>query len=171
MCRLRPRPHRDRVVTLLVQQRSRQPRRLRVTPPVRGDRGSILLLVPAAFLIVMILASIAVDMSLVHLRQRQAHDLASGAANDAVTAAANHLELRNGRVQLAQADAEAVVGRIVAASDLAPQVVGAPVVRVRPGTVEVELSLRADYVFASVVPGAPDGTSVTATATATADTT
>jgi hypothetical protein len=119
----------------------------------------------------MILASIAVDMSLVHLRQRQAHDLASSAANDAVTAAADHVELRNGRVQVAQADAEAVVGRIVAASDLAPQVVGAPVVRIRPSTVEVELSLRADYVFASVVPGAPDGTTVTATASARADTT
>jgi Putative Flp pilus-assembly TadE/G-like len=140
-------------------------------PRPRGDRGSILLLVPAAFLVVMILASIAVDMSLVHLRQRQAHDLASSAANDTVTAAANHLALRDGRVQLAQADAEAVVGRIVAASDLAPQVVGAPVVRIRPGTVEVELTVRADYVFASVVPGAPDSATVTATASARADTT
>jgi Putative Flp pilus-assembly TadE/G-like len=136
-----------------------------------GDRGSILLLVPAAFLVVMILASIAVDMSLVHLRQRQAQNLASSAANDTVTAAADHLALRDGRVQLAQADAEAVVGRIVAASDLAPQVVGAPVVRIRPGAVEVELTVRADYVFASVVPGAPDGTTVTATASATASTT
>jgi Putative Flp pilus-assembly TadE/G-like len=136
-----------------------------------GDRGSILLLVPAAFLVVMILASIAVDMSLVHLRQRQAQNLASSAANDTVTAAADHLALRDGRVQLAQADAEAVVGRIVAASDLAPQVVGAPVVRIRPGAVEVELTVRADYVFASVVPGAPDGTTVAATASATASTT
>jgi hypothetical protein len=144
-------------------------RRLLPRPP--GDRGSILLLVPAAFLVVMILASIAVDMSLVHLRQRQAHDLASSAANDAVTAAANHLALRGGRVQLAQPDAEAVVSRIVAASDLAPQVVGAPVVRVSPGTVEVELTVRADYVFASVVPGAPDATTLTATASASADTT
>jgi len=140
-------------------------------PRPGGDRGSILLLVPAAFLVVMILASIAVDMSLVHLRQRQAHDLASSAANDAVTAAANHQALRSGRIQLAQTDAEAVVARIVAASDLAPQVVGAPVVRIRLDTVEVELSLRADYVFASVVPGAPDGTTVTAIASASADTT
>jgi hypothetical protein len=144
-------------------------RLLRARP--HGDRGSILLLVPAAFLVVMILASIAVDMSLVHLRQRQAHDLASSAANDAVTAAASHQALRNGRIELTQADAEAVVARIVAASDLAPQVVGAPVVRVRPDTVEVELAVRAEYVFASVVPGAPESTTVTATASATAHTT
>jgi hypothetical protein len=107
-------------------------------------------------------------MSLVHLRQRQAHDLAASAANDAVTAAASHLGLRHGQIQVTQADAEAVVARIVEASDLAPQVVGTPVVRIRPDTIEVELSVRADYVFASVVPGAPDSTTVTATASASA---
>ena len=32
----------------------------------------------------------------------------------------------------------------------------------------VELTLEADYIFADVVPGAPDGTVVTASATATA---
>jgi hypothetical protein len=37
--------------------------------------------------------------------------------------------------------------------------------------VEVELTVRADYFFASVVPGAPDSTTVTATASASADTT
>ena len=44
------------------------------------------MLVPAGLLIVLVMASIAVDMSLVHLRQRQAYDLASAAANDAATA-------------------------------------------------------------------------------------
>ena len=135
-----------------------------------GDRGSTLLLVPAGFLIVLIMASIAVDMSLVHLRQRQAVDVASGAANDAVTAAAEEGALRGGDgVAVSQADAEAVVERIVAASDLAPEVVGAPVVRVTAASVEVELTVRADYVFAGAVPGAPDGTTVTARASARAD--
>ena len=135
-----------------------------------GDRGSTLLLVPAGFLIVLIMASIAVDMSLVHLRQRQAVDVASGAANDAVTAAADEGALRGGDgVAVSQADAEAVVERIVAASDLAPEVVGAPVVRVTAASVEVELTVRADYVFAGAVPGAPDGTTVTARASARAD--
>ena len=135
-----------------------------------GDRGSTLLLVPAGFLVVLIMASIAVDMSLVHLRQRQAVDVASGAANDAVTAAAEEGALRGGDgVAVSQTDAEAVVERIVAASDLAPEVVGAPVVRVTAASVEVELTVRADYVFAGAVPGAPDGTTVTARASARAD--
>ena len=60
-----------------------------------GDRGSVLLLVPAAVLIVLVMASIAVDMSLVHLRQRQAHDLAAQAANDAATGAADQAALRS----------------------------------------------------------------------------
>ena len=33
------------------------------------------MLMPAGLLVVLILASIAVDMAIVHLRQRQAHDL------------------------------------------------------------------------------------------------
>ena len=135
-----------------------------------GDRGSTLLLVPAGFLVVLIMASIAVDMSLVHLRQRQAVGVASGAANDAVTAAAEEGALRGGDgVAVSRADAEAVVERIVAASDLAPEVVGEPVVRVTAASVEVELTVRADYVFAGAVPGAADGTTVTARASARAD--
>jgi hypothetical protein len=136
----------------------------------RSERGSVLMLVPAGLLIVLIMASIAVDMSLVQLRQRQAHDLAAGAANDAVTAAADHDALRAGRYAVDLDVAASVASRIVAASDLAPHVVGAPAVRVTAEGVEVEVTLYADYIFAGVVPGAPDGTTVTATATAAART-
>jgi hypothetical protein len=107
-------------------------------------------------------------MSLVQLRQRQAHDLAAGAANDAATAAADQGRLRAGVYEVDVDAAAAVVERVVAASELAPQVVGTPAVRVDDGAVEVEISLRADYVFAGVVPGAPDGSTVTATASAIA---
>ena len=139
-------------------------------PHHEGDRGSTLLLVPAGFLVVLILASIAVDMALVHLRQRQALDVASGAANDVVTAVADESRLRRGDgLGLDQSAAEAAVGRIVAASDLAPNVVGAPVVRVTEDSVEVELTVEADYIFAGAVPGAPDSTTVTARASATAN--
>jgi hypothetical protein len=144
-------------------------RRLGHRPGRRDDRASVLMLVPAGLLIVLVMASIAVDMSLVHLRQRQAHDLASGAANDAATAAAHPSGLRRGDFVIDRAAAQRVVEQIVAASDLAPEVVGAPVVRATgDGAVEVEISLYADYVFAGVVPGAPDGTTVTAAASATA---
>jgi hypothetical protein len=133
-----------------------------------GDRASVLMLVPAAVLIVLVMASIAVDMTLVQLRQRQAYDLAAGAANDAATAAADQGALRAGTYRVDAEAALRVVERVVAASDVAPEVVGAPAVRVTPDGVEVEVALRADYIFAGVVPGAPDGRTVRATATASA---
>jgi hypothetical protein len=133
------------------------------------DRGSVLMLVPAGLLIVLVMASIAVDMALVQLRQRQAHDLAAGAANDAATAAADQAALRTGDVLVDGDRAQAVVAQIVAASELAPQVVGTPRVSVAGGRVEVEISLYADHIFAGVVPGAPDGLTVTATASAVAE--
>jgi hypothetical protein len=133
----------------------------------RPDRGSVLMLVPAGFLVVLVMASIAVDMSLVHLRQRQAHDLAAGAANDAATAALDRSRLRGGERVVDAAAARRVVEQIVAASELAPDVAAPPVVRVTgDGTVEVEVAVFADYIFAGVLPGTPDGTTVTATASA-----
>ena len=137
-------------------------------PRRRVDRASVLLLVPAALLIVLVMASIAVDMSLVHLRRRQAYDLAAGAANDAVTAAADEGSLRAGGYQVDPDRAQQVVERIVAASDLAPDVAAPPTVRVTGDSVAVEVSLYADYIFAGVIPGTPDGTTVTASASATA---
>ena len=137
-------------------------------PRRRDDRASVLLLVPAALLIVLVMASIAVDMSLVHLRRRQAYDLAAGAANDAVTAAADEGSLRAGGYRVDPDRAQQVVERIVAASDLAPDVAAPPTVRVTGDSVAVEVSLYADYIFAGVIPGTPDGTTVTASASATA---
>jgi hypothetical protein len=49
-----------------------------------------------------------------------------------------------------------VVERVVAASRLAPAIVGTPTVRVTDDGIEVEISVYADYIFASVVPGSPD---------------
>ena len=113
------------------------------------------MLVPAGLLIVLVMASIAVDMALVQLRQRQAHDLAAGAANDAATAAADQAGLRTGNPSGRRRQGAAVVAEIVAASDLAPQVVGTPRVSVDGARVEVEVSLHADYIFAGVVPAPP----------------
>ena len=51
-----------------------------------NDRGSALLLIPAAVLIVVLLGSLAVDSAIVFTAQRQLADAAAAAANDAVTA-------------------------------------------------------------------------------------
>jgi hypothetical protein len=134
----------------------------------RAERGSALVLMPAGVLVALILASIAVDMSVVHLRKRQALDLAAAAANDAATAGADPVELRAGEFRLDAATVRQVVLRSVAASDLAPDLVADPTVTVTATEVEVMLAVEADYVFGGAIPGAPDGAVVTATATASA---
>jgi hypothetical protein len=133
------------------------------------ERGSALMLMPAGLLIVLVLASIAVDMSLVHLRKRQAFELAAAAANDAAGAGVDQGLVRTTHAYvLDPARTRAVVGDVVAASELASDLAGPPVVTVTGAAVRVELTLDADYIFADIVPGAPDGTVVTASATATA---
>jgi hypothetical protein len=133
------------------------------------ERGSVLMLVPAGVLIVFVLASIAVDMSLVHLRKRQAFDLASAAANDAATAGADQAALRLGSYVIEPGSARAVVDDVVGASELAPLLAAPPSVTVTAEGVSVEITLEADYVFAGVLPGAPDSTVVAASATAAAE--
>jgi hypothetical protein len=138
------------------------------TVPDDRDRGSVLMLMPACVLVVVVLASIAVDMAMVHLRQREALDLAASAANDAVAAGADPALLRSGTFGLDPGRVQATVERTVAASSLAPHLVGRPRVRLAGDTVEVTLDVEADYLFTGAMPGTPDATTVHATASATA---
>ncbi|HEY8546090.1 MAG TPA: hypothetical protein VIL36_13620 [Acidimicrobiales bacterium] len=140
----------------------------RATTRRTADRGSALLLMPACVLVLVVLASIAVDMALVHLRQRQALDVAAGAANDAVTAGVDTAALRRGTYVVEPGAARDVVARSVAASEVAPHLVGPPQVTVDGETVSVRLTVRADHLFTGVMPGVPDATTVTASASATA---
>jgi len=138
----------------------------------RRERGSVLLLVPAGVLVVIVLASIAVDFAIAFLGEREVASLATAAANDAATAAVDEAHLRaTGEFRIDPDRAEDVVAATIAASsldlDLDPAVVdvidldGAPAVRVR-------LTGRIDYVFAPALPGAPDGADVGASAVAVA---
>lgn len=56
---------------------------------VRSARGSVLALVPAGFLVLILLAALAVDNAVTYMGQRQLHDALSAAANDAVSAGLN----------------------------------------------------------------------------------
>jgi hypothetical protein len=133
-----------------------------------ADRGSVLMLMPACVLVVLVLASIAVDMALVHLRQRQASDVAASAANDAVTAGVDRGSLHQGAYVLDPTGVREVVDRAVAGSEIAPYLMGRPEVTIDGDSVEVILAVESDYLFSGAMPGAPDGTVVTATASATA---
>jgi hypothetical protein len=134
-----------------------------------GDRASALLLMPAATLIVLLLGAVAFDLSVVLLRQRQAHNLAAAAANDAATAALDLDRLRaDGSYELVDSVADRVTRAVVARSDIAEDVIAVDT-QARGDTVAVALRVRADYVFARGLPGGWRHVDLVVRATAVAD--
>ena len=127
----------------------------------------MLALVPAGFLVVILLAAVAVDSTVALLGQRQLQDLTAAAANDAAGAAlADAGFYGSGAVQIDPSAAARVVCKVVAANagggvnDLQVSLAAAgPVVTVvATGTVEP--------VFGRHLPGATHRVSARATAVA-----
>ena len=143
---------------------------------VSGDRAapqraSVLMLVPAGLLVTFLLAAICFDLSLLFLRQRQASSVAVDVANDLASAAFDEDLFRaTGRFELDAARAEGLARTYLDASDLAGQVEDVEVSVLGQDRVRVRVTVRVEYVFARAIPGAADGSSVTAAATAIAAT-
>lgn len=80
------------------------------------QRGSALMLVPAGFLVLVLLAALAVDSAAAYLAQRQLDDALTAAANDAAGGAlANRSFYRSGQVTIDAPQAAAVVCQAIAA--------------------------------------------------------
>jgi Flp pilus assembly protein TadG len=127
------------------------------------------MLMPAGALVVLLLGAIAFDLSLVFLRQRQASSLAADVANDLASVALDVPTFReSGAFVLDPARADAVGRSLLDASDLADEVTSATITVSAADTVTVRVTVSVDYVFAKAIPGAADGTTVTASATAVA---
>lgn len=133
------------------------------------ERASVLMLMPAGVLIVLLLGAISFDLSLVFLRQRQASSVAVDVANDLVSAAFDEQAFRSSGAFELDPDLADRLGRsLVDDSDLGGDVVAFAVDVLGADSVQVTLTVRVDYVFAKAIPGAADGTTVTARATAVA---
>lgn len=142
---------------------------MRVTATHPRERASVLMLMPAGVLVVLLLGAIAFDLSLVFLRQRQASSLAVDVANDIATAALDEdVFRRDGSFRLDPDRADELGVDLVALSDLEDLVEDVEVQLLDPESVSVRVVVRVDYVFARAIPGAANGTTVTASATATA---
>jgi Flp pilus assembly protein TadG len=146
----------------------------------RGDRASVVVLVPAAVLILLMLGALAVDLTVAYLARHQLDDAAASAANDAVTAGLDLAAFdADGRYQLDEATVDAVVLRSLAARHdpvvdraIAEMTISVVVLQsgdaMRPAQVTVTIRSRADLVFMKAVPGLSPTIGVTASATATA---
>ncbi len=132
------------------------------------ERGSALMLMPAAVLILIVLASIAVDFTIVRLGGRELTALADAAGNDAATLALARAGFDEGTVILDERRAREVVAATVAATaspvdDIVVVDVSATDIDGAPG-VSVTLTGTVDYVFATAIPGAPTSQHIEVTA-------
>jgi len=144
-------------------------------PDRAQQRGSALLLFPAAVLIVIVLSAITVDASIAFLAQRELANATAAAANDAATEALDGRAFYRGdRIELDPSAVEAVaIDRVRGAidetrhRDLEVRATARPPARAGcPWTVRVSASSRVSYVFAKVIPGGPHQASVRATSVA-----
>lgn len=138
----------------------------------RSERGGVLLLFPAAVLVVVVLAAVAVASSIAFLGERELANVTAAAANDAAgRAVSDGAFYTYDSIELDPAAVERVaVGRVLASLDTGRHhdlVIDA---RARPPaspgcawTVRVTASSRVSYIFSGAVPGGPDSVAVEAT--------
>jgi hypothetical protein len=120
-----------------------------------GDqRGSVLALVPAGFLVLILLGALAVDSAVTYLGQQQLHDTLASAATDAATAGVDNGSFyRTGRVVLDPAQ----VARTVCLSVRAQNQSGLHDLRmwvaVDGDRVGLEGTATVEAVFGRIIPG------------------
>jgi hypothetical protein len=120
----------------------------------RREEGSVLALVPAGFLVLIVLAALAVDSAVAYLGQEQLHDALSAAANDAVTAALDNGSFyRSGAIALDQTAAGKAVCLSVRAQNAAA-LKGLQVwMAVDGDSITLRGQAEVDSVFGRVIPG------------------
>lgn len=128
------------------------------------------MLMPAAVLVLIMLAGIAFDFSHLYLAKRDLASLADAAANNAVTYGVDEASIRRGNGFALDPDLveQSVVASVAVHSpDL--HLIGEPSVElISPTQVRVTLVARIDFVFTRAVPGAKDSETVRVTSVADA---
>jgi hypothetical protein len=123
---------------------------------------------PAAVLVVLVLGAIAVDMTIVHLGEREAITAAQAAADDAVTWGVDDTALYgSGTYRLDHGRVAEAVRTSLAHHELSGRLTDLHVTVDGP-TVSVTVELEVGYVFTPIIPHAPHHTRVQATASASA---
>jgi hypothetical protein len=121
----------------------------------RGDdRGSVLALVPAGFLVLILLGALAVDSAVTYLGQQRLHDTLAAAATDAATAGIDNGSFyRSGRVVLDPAQVARTVCLSVRAQNQSGLLDLRLWVAVDGNRVGLEGTATVDAVFGRAIPG------------------
>lgn len=154
---------------------SRAPELTRRRELTHSERGSTLLLFPAAILIMVALAAMTVDSSIAFLAQRELANATAAAANDAAAKAVSDASFyEQNRIELSAATVEAVaLDRVRSLVDHARHhdlsidaEAQPPAAAGCAWTVRVHASSRVDELFARAIPGGPRRASVEARSSA-----
>ena len=124
-------------------------------PRRSDDRGTALVLVPAMALVMIVLAAIALDMSVVAGIQRAAERELSAAADDAAGMIDGREHQRNGTVRIDATAAEQVVRARLEVADLPGRVVELRIA-VTADVVDVVARIESPRIFLRAVPGMGD---------------
>lgn len=120
------------------------------------------MMVPAGFVVLLVLAAITFDYSHLFLAQRELASVAEAAANDAVTVGVDQGLLRAGRgAHLDPARVELAMQRALAVHGTDLRVIDARAVALGDTRVEITLVARVDYVFVKALPGAARSATIT----------
>ncbi len=106
----------------------------------RHNQGSVLLLFPAALLVMVVLGAMVIDVGLVTLRGRELQAVAASAANDSLAALDEAVLRRSGSVTINQAQAQDIVATAVASGSL-PQ---ARIVKIVVSDLQITVTLALD---------------------------
>lgn len=130
----------------------------------RFESGSVLLLFPAAFMVMLILGSLAIDAGVVFLGQRDLAAAAGAAANDAATLGLDLGALRTeGELRLDHRLVESAVASALARRGVLGGLTSPPEVTVEGDQIVVTLTRHVDYVIAPALPNGPRGRTVSVT--------
>lgn len=135
-----------------------------------SDHGTVLMLMPAAVLVVIVLGAFAVDATLVFLGERELANLSAGIANDIAGAAIDDAAFyREGTLRLDPTRATHI--RDLSLSTYTPQYLTnlrVDQLAIADDRITVTITASVNYLFSSALPTAPTSATVSATSTATA---
>ncbi len=133
-------------------------RATRTRGPAPGDteRGSVLMLFPAAVLVVLVLAAITIDSGLVLIRVQELRHVAASAANDAAAAVDVDALRSTGDISFDQQRAHALAEASLASGALPQANLESLTITQRSANrwqIQVTVSARIDLVLAPALPG------------------
>ena len=130
---------------------------------MRGERGTTLLLFPAAVMIILLLGAIAVDLGQLQLAHRELIREVGSAADDAAQQIDLDALRGRGEIRIDLARARASVVDELSNASLPGRPVGVPSVSLgeAPGTIVVISTREIDHLFGRSIPGLPGSERIT----------